>query len=106
MTIPKWTLADRLTKAREHANLTQHELAERLGVGDKTVWRAEKGSPGTQRTTILAWAVACGVDHTWLLTGEEGGDADTQAVTLCTPRDCPTVCVPQLPGQLSLKVAA
>lgn len=98
MTIPQWTLTDRLTKAREYAGLTQKQLAQRLDVGEKTVWRAEKGVPGTQRTTLLAWAVACGVDVDWLINGTEGGDAVTGAPTLWQQR--------AIPGQLSIPLAA
>jgi transcriptional regulator with XRE-family HTH domain len=105
-TIPEWTLHDRLHKAREFAGLTQGQLADRLECGEKTVWRAENTDAPIKRGTVLAWAVACGVDPAWLLTGEVIEGADTQAVTLCTSRDCDTVWVTQMPGQLSLAVAA
>ena len=105
-TIPQWTLTDRLHKAREFAGLTQGQLADRLECGEKTVWRAENTDAPVKRGTVLAWAVACGVDPAWLMTGEVIADADTQAVTLCTSSDCDTESASQLPGQLSLKVAA
>ena len=105
-TVPEWTLTDRLYKARKVAGLTIDQLAARLEVSEKTVRRLESGEVVGKRTAVLGWAVACGVDPMWLLTGEVIADADTQAVTLCKQATDSTVLVAQLPGQLSLKVAA
>ena len=105
-TVPEWTITDRLHKARKVAGLTIDQLAHRLEVSEKTVRRMESGEVALKRTALMGWAVACGVDVTWLLTGEVIADADTQAVTLCKQATDSTVSVAQMPGQLSLKVAA
>lgn len=60
--IPVPTGPQRLMLAREYA--------EQLGVGLATVYRAESGKTTPRRTTIMAWAMATGVDLHWLETGE------------------------------------
>lgn len=67
--IPPWTPADRLIKARKVAGLTQPQLAELLGISDKTVKRYESGH-AAKRGLVLGWAMACGVNARWLETGE------------------------------------
>lgn len=59
-------------RARRHVDLTQQQLAERLGLGLKSVkdYEADKRSP--KRGVLLGWAVACGVDPRWLEHGYEG----------------------------------
>lgn len=51
--------------AREHGELTQRELALKLGVEVGTVRRAENGVY-VRPERIVAWAFACGVDAGWL----------------------------------------
>ena len=80
--IPSWTMADRLRKAREHAGLEQTELAELIGASRKTIGRAEGGA-AVRRTTLIAWAFACGVDLHWVETGETPpSDGDGGASTV------------------------
>ena len=68
--VPPITLATRLRVAREYAHLDQGELAERTQLARNTVSRAERGTTIPNKTTVFIWAMACGVDATWLLTGE------------------------------------
>ena len=85
-TVPKFTLTDRLVKARHTAGLNQQELADRLGVSRKTVMRYE--TKGDLRfDAIVQWAAACDVDHVWLLVGDRGEDAVTEVVTLQEARE-------------------
>lgn len=82
--VPIWTLADRLVKARHVAELTQDALAHRLEVSKKTIIRAEAGGT-VRRSLLIAWALACRVDVSWLLNGESGERAewgDMSPVTL------------------------
>lgn len=67
--VPKWTVADRLRKAREEAGLDQAELASRAGLSRATVSNAERGVGIPQRATMLVWAMATGVDPDWLMQG-------------------------------------
>lgn len=79
--IPAWTIGDRLRKAREVADLTQSELAERIGVSRRSITSYEAG--GTpKRPVLLSWSLATGVPVEWLLTGEAPHPHDPG-----TPRD-------------------
>lgn len=85
--VPIWTLADRLVKARHVADLTQDALAHRLEVSKKTIIRAEAGGT-VRRSLLIAWALACRVDVSWLLTGDPDNEAewgDMSPVTLGNP---------------------
>ncbi|WP_442961620.1 helix-turn-helix domain-containing protein [Pseudoclavibacter sp. 13-3] len=79
--VPKWTLADRLKKARESSALDQGDLAARMELSRNAVSDAERGKSTPRKATIAAWALATGVDRTWLETGiaptnDGGGDMD------------------------------
>lgn len=73
------TFGDRLTAAREAAGLSQRELAERLGVREKTVaaWENDMAEPRGNRVQMLAGML--GVSLMWLLTGEGEGVAPPDA---------------------------
>lgn len=75
--VPQWTVADRLRKARESAGLEQGELAELAGVSRATISAAENGHRSPSRATVRLWAMATGVPLGWI----EQGDA------WCAPRD-------------------
>ena len=78
--IPTWTLGDRLTKARSLTGLNREEFAKTMGISLATVKRSELGTHPVKRGLVLGWAVACGVDPYWLVTGhepEEGGAVTT-----------------------------
>lgn len=76
--VPEWTLTDRLRKAREHAGLTQCQLADAIGVTAATVSRAERGD-GISHRTLIQWAQVTGVDLAWITAGSQF------ACTTCTP---------------------
>jgi len=67
--VPQIEVRHRLRIAREYAGLEQEELAERMGITRSTVSNAENGKGAPRRTTINAWALACGVPASWILTG-------------------------------------
>ncbi|MBF0194867.1 MAG: LexA family transcriptional regulator [Magnetococcales bacterium] len=62
------TLSDRILHARRHAELTQKELASRVGVSHTTVSKLENGRAKYSRCMVTI-ATVCGVDPTWLETG-------------------------------------
>lgn len=72
-TVPAWTLADRLSKARAHAGFNQREIAAALAISLRSVNRYEDGEP-IKRGLLLGWAMACGVDAGWLEHGHTGRD--------------------------------
>lgn len=71
--VPRIEVKHRLRIARESAGLEQDELAQLIGVSRNTVGNAEKGrgSNPPRRIMVNAWALACGVPVSWILTGEE-----------------------------------
>ena len=64
------TLAIRLRAAREFAGVNHTELAEMTGLSRNTIGRSEAGNHSPAAATVLIWAIACGVDSDWLMTGE------------------------------------
>ena len=69
--IPVFTRSDFLRKAREHAGLSQSELAELTGISRRTISRNEGGDVTLRRPQMIAWAMATGVSLEWLETGTE-----------------------------------
>lgn len=67
--VPEWTIGDRLRKARLRLGLGQREMAELVGVTQKTIWAAESGTTNPSRLLVRSWAMASGVDPVWLATG-------------------------------------
>ena len=65
--IPEWTLGDRLRKAREHAGLTQAELAHMIGIARSSVVSYESDRTTPSRPVVLSWSMATGVPTEWVL---------------------------------------
>ncbi len=74
--IPPIEIRHRLRIAREAAGLDQEQLAALIGVGRNTIGNIEKNKLKTppRRIVVNAWALACGVPVTWVLTGGEPDD--------------------------------
>ena len=66
---PQITQRHRLRIAREEAGYDQTTLAEAIGVSRNTVNNAETGRAEPRRIVLNAWAMACGVPVSWLITG-------------------------------------
>lgn len=65
MSIPSWTLQDRIRKAREHAGLKQEELAQKMETTRQTLGRWENGSHTPTDKNLQALAEATGVPLEW-----------------------------------------
>lgn len=81
--VPPIETRHRLRIAREYAGLEQIELAELIGVSRSTVGNAEKGRVRPRKIVVNAWAMACGVPASWLVTGlppDNGPDDDDGAI--------------------------
>lgn len=71
--VPAIDLPVRLMVARTSAGMTQANLAAALGIARATVANYEAGKT-PQRPTVMAWAMATGVDRQWLTTGVPEGE--------------------------------
>ncbi|WP_237242517.1 helix-turn-helix domain-containing protein [Rothia nasimurium] len=65
MTLPTFTLLDRLRKAREHVGLTQAAFAEKVGVSTVTYSRYESGARNVPEEVVERAAEAAGVPLEW-----------------------------------------
>lgn len=78
------TFGDRLAAARDAANMTQAQLARRLGIKPSTLinWEDDLSEPRANRLSMLAGLL--NVSIVWLLTGEGDGveapDSETATV--------------------------
>jgi DNA-binding XRE family transcriptional regulator len=72
-------LRHRLRIAREEAGFDQEDLAAEIGVARNTIVNAETGKVAPRRIVLRAWALACGVRLSWLMTGlDSNGGGDGQ----------------------------
>ena len=69
ITIPTFTLGDRLRKAREHAGVSVDEMAAILDVSDRTVRNYEGDKTPIKRPSVVAYAMRCNVPIDWLIAG-------------------------------------
>ena len=72
----KATFGDRLVAAREKSNLSQQDLAKRLGVKNSTIksWENDNSEPRANRLSMLAGLL--NVSITWLISAEGSGIED------------------------------
>ncbi len=68
--VPSFNLRDRMGKCLEVAEFSVADMATVLGVSRQTVNNWLSGRYKPQRATLVAWALATGVDLTWLETGQ------------------------------------
>jgi len=68
--VPAFTIGDRVRKARESAGLSQQQLADATGMARSGIVKIEGPESRPRRTSLIAIAMATGVDLTWLQTGE------------------------------------
>ena len=82
--VPRWTVADRVRKAREYAGFKQSELSAQLGMARTSLARVEQGKAEPRRTTLIGIAFATGVALEWLENGDTpagdgpGGGSDVR----------------------------
>ena len=64
--VPEWTQGDYLRKARDIADLTVKQLAQRTGISGKSINNYEADRYAPRRPSLIAWALATGVSLEWL----------------------------------------
>ena len=74
----KATFGDRLVAAREKSNLSQQDLAKRLGVKNSTIksWENDNSEPRANRLSMLAGLL--NVSIKWLISAEGSGVEETE----------------------------
>ncbi len=73
MVVPEWTIGDRMRKAREHARLSQAQMARELGVGRTSIVAYETDVDDRRRPkrpVVRAWSFRTGVPYEWLCHGD------------------------------------
>ncbi len=72
----KATFGERLVAARENSNLSQQDVAKRLGVKNSTIksWENDNSEPRANRLSMLAGLL--NVSITWLISAEGAGVED------------------------------
>lgn len=74
--LPVWTIGDRLVKARQHAGLTQTQMAQALDIGRRSIVRYES-STAPPRPIVIAYSALTGVPLWWF----DGSDGPNPAFT-------------------------
>ncbi|WP_346844582.1 helix-turn-helix transcriptional regulator [uncultured Rothia sp.] len=85
MNTPEWTLQDRIRKAREHADLTQVEFAERLGVSRNTLNRWEGGIYSPADSVIRQIAQVANIPLDWFYVVDESSTVPLDRLDSPTP---------------------
>jgi len=70
MAVPEWTIGDHMRKAREHAQLSQAQIAREIGVGRTSIVRYEAGTQKPSRPVVRAWSFRTGVPYEWICHGD------------------------------------
>lgn len=64
--VPSINLPKRLEIAREHAQLTQADLGDMIGMDRTAIGKCEQGRRRVSKADVIAWALATGVRFDWL----------------------------------------
>lgn len=91
--VPSFELRHRLQLARESAGYTRRELADAMDISRNSVLNAESGRTIPRKIVLNAWALACGVPVTWIVTGEhpDGGDNPTSGLRIISNEDAQVI---------------
>lgn len=73
VTIPEWTIGDRLRKARRTAGITRDELAADIGCSAKTLGNYENDMTRAPKLVVKHYARCTGFPYSWLVEGEDHG---------------------------------
>ncbi|WP_417033744.1 helix-turn-helix domain-containing protein [Cutibacterium avidum] len=73
--------------ALAESDMTVQDMADALGVTRQTIGRWMHDTAEPRRGYVLAWAMATGVDRTWLETGRIPSHDDGGSDDRCAARD-------------------
>jgi transcriptional regulator with XRE-family HTH domain len=69
--VPDFTLGDRLRRAREACGLTQTELADAIGISQRSISSYEGDISIPNLLTLRMWGAVCQVNLSWLAWGDK-----------------------------------
>jgi|TARA_R110000744_G_scaffold76339_3_gene151231 hypothetical protein len=69
--IPVWTLADRLTKARNGTGMSMKAFSAFTSLSTRQIQYAEGGLGSVSDVIVTVYAAKTGVDYWWLSSGED-----------------------------------
>ena len=84
------TPGERLAKARRNTNISTAEMAELLGVTDRTIRNYENDVTPIKRSAFITYAWHTGYDLDWLETGETPSDGPDPGVGTVESTHMPT----------------
>lgn len=67
ITMPAWSIGERVRKARTHAGLSRKEMADRINVSVRTLSRWENDVTTPRGSTLSLIALLCNVPVFWML---------------------------------------
>lgn len=81
--VPRWSIGDRMRKARIHAGMTTDDMAADIGRTRRTISNYESGSTEAPLLVLRQYALRTGVPLDWIVRGwdsddDGGGNADTR----------------------------
>lgn len=74
----QWTLGERLAKARRRRRWNQQDMADRLGIGRRSIVRYEDDQAIPSLAVVIAWAKVTDVPLEWLLDNPTASTPDSQ----------------------------
>lgn len=81
-------MGDRIKQMREEHNMTQKQLAEKLGLQDSAIAKYEKGRVlNMKRDTIAKMAEIFGCSPTWLMGLDDNASEEQQEIMLKSLED-------------------
>lgn len=83
-TVPRWTIGDRMRKARIYAGMSTDEMARDIGRTRRTISNYESDSTHAPVLVLRQYAVRTGVPLSWLRTGSIEPDGDNGGTRIAT----------------------
>lgn len=87
-TVPRWTVGDRLRKARIYADMTTDDMAADIGRTRRTISNYESDSTPAPVLVLRQYAMRTGVPLAWLEHGEPSDDGDDSPGLGISPSAC------------------
>jgi len=80
--VPRWTIGDRMRKARLYAGMTPAEMAEDIGRTPHTIGNYENGKTKAPLLVLRQYAIRTGVPLEWIQYGTIDGHTPLSGTTV------------------------